>query len=290
MKKIIGILTSILLSASIIWALNKYLIPISYLSPTLFAHVKPYLLPKGYYNQRTCEDLQDFFKGKSVAIVGPAASFEGSGYGKEIDSHDVVVRVNSGTFDDPDFTKDFGSRTDVLISVFHGFNHTFLNSFVKTWETTKFFVAMGFLKGDIFDNFFSGPQQLHDVLLHVVSIRATFCSLADTFFPAVKKIFPSINTGIASLVFLRSTQLKSLSIFGFDFYNSGYHKWLTNAQQTLYRTSSIESFNKIVENSAKAHNQTRQFNFFQTQILPDKRIKWWRPINVSKAPEQQKAN
>ena len=38
----------------------------------------------------------EFLKNKSVALVGPAKYLSCSNYGVEIDSHDVVVRINRG--------------------------------------------------------------------------------------------------------------------------------------------------------------------------------------------------
>ena len=39
---------------------------------------------------------EQYFKDKSVVIVGPSPSLKGSGQGKYIDSFDIVVRVNKG--------------------------------------------------------------------------------------------------------------------------------------------------------------------------------------------------
>ena len=54
----------------------------------------------------------DLVKGKRVAVVGHASSIFGSGYGIEIDRHDVVVRCN--LFDPPEDKLDHtGIRTDL---------------------------------------------------------------------------------------------------------------------------------------------------------------------------------
>lgn len=52
-----------------------------------------------------------FIKGKSVAIVGPAPS--GEEHGEEIDSFDVVVRINYRRKEKSSDSREFGKRTDV---------------------------------------------------------------------------------------------------------------------------------------------------------------------------------
>jgi len=54
--------------------------------------------------------------GKSVALVGPAAYIVGSNFGDEIDSHDVVVRLNRGIECVEEHSDDVGFLTDVLYS------------------------------------------------------------------------------------------------------------------------------------------------------------------------------
>lgn len=56
-------------------------------------------------------------KGHSVALVGPAGSLSGSGMGAEIDSHDIVVRMNASAREQPisaDLARDIGSKLNVL--------------------------------------------------------------------------------------------------------------------------------------------------------------------------------
>lgn len=57
--------------------------------------------------------MKDWFEGKTVAIVGNAASLIQQNFGKEIDEADVVVRINRGGYRFPEFSKQMGSRVDV---------------------------------------------------------------------------------------------------------------------------------------------------------------------------------
>ena len=65
----------------------------------------PAVAPK---RERTCPQ-EEYFRDKSVVIVGPSPSLKGSGQGEYIDSFDIVVRVNKGwwpaTTLDPEFTE-----------------------------------------------------------------------------------------------------------------------------------------------------------------------------------------
>ena len=63
-----------------------------------------------------CKNLKDIIEGKRVALVGPASYMVGSNYGKEIDSHDVVVRINRGIESIAEFKNDLGEKTDVYYS------------------------------------------------------------------------------------------------------------------------------------------------------------------------------
>ena len=57
----------------------------------------------------------NFFKNKSVVMVGPSSYLEGSKMGRIIDSFDVVVRINNihDNFNES-LNNDFGKRTDVV--------------------------------------------------------------------------------------------------------------------------------------------------------------------------------
>lgn len=61
--------------------------------------------------------MKEWFEGKTVAIIGNAMSLFDKSYGDEIDSHDVVVRLNKAAmlYDRMDVAKSHGRKTDVWI-------------------------------------------------------------------------------------------------------------------------------------------------------------------------------
>ena len=66
----------------------------------------------GERHYKKLEDVLDFIRGKSVAIVGNAKSLFSTKYGKEIDSHEVIIRFNKGFIYDKNAQ---GTKTDILI-------------------------------------------------------------------------------------------------------------------------------------------------------------------------------
>lgn len=61
--------------------------------------------------------MKEWFEGKTVAVIGNAMSLFEKQYGKEIDDHDVVVRLNRAAilYTRPEVTLSHGTRTDVWI-------------------------------------------------------------------------------------------------------------------------------------------------------------------------------
>lgn len=60
--------------------------------------------------------FKDLIEGKTVALIGPASYMMGTRLGKEINSYDVVVRINRSYESIDKFSSDIGNRTDILYS------------------------------------------------------------------------------------------------------------------------------------------------------------------------------
>ena len=86
-------------------------------------------------------DYARLVSGKSVAVVGPARTVVGTGYGPRVDAHDLVVRFND-THDlpeNPALVADIGSRTDILYC-----NQVILKRALadgSTWEGLQYVVC-----------------------------------------------------------------------------------------------------------------------------------------------------
>lgn len=79
----------------------------------IIAH-EPYsgspILP--YSQENDFKELAEYFKGKSVAIVGPAPDLIGQNKGKEIDNYDIVCKV--GQMFNVDDSENYGMKCDIL--------------------------------------------------------------------------------------------------------------------------------------------------------------------------------
>lgn len=64
-------------------------------------------------NNRKNRFIENYFTGKTVAIVGNGSSEVGSGNGPEIDNHDVVIRFNNYQTDG--YENDYGIKTNVWV-------------------------------------------------------------------------------------------------------------------------------------------------------------------------------
>ena len=61
-------------------------------------------------------DTPKSVSGYVVALVGPAMYLQGSKYGRDIDSYDIVARINRGVELVDFFGEDIGKKTDIVYS------------------------------------------------------------------------------------------------------------------------------------------------------------------------------
>ena len=57
--------------------------------------------------------FNEYLKEKSVIVVGPSPHLKGLGRGSEIDSYDIVVRLNKGWKVDNELQEDYGQKTTI---------------------------------------------------------------------------------------------------------------------------------------------------------------------------------
>ena len=160
-----------------------------------------------------CSDsLSSYLSGKRVAIVGPARYLKGMGLGELFDSYDVVVRVNCST--DIIDEKSFGRRTDILYIanfIVSDFNDEMRENIKRSGVrhvVTKF----------------SDGTKSHSKIKNKLYGSAQITSMGKSAYYSFKKRCNNTppNTGVCAIMHLLSMPLKSLDIFGFDFYMSGY--------------------------------------------------------------------
>lgn len=185
------------------------------------------MLPKISIN----DELLKLVKEKSVAVVGPAPYLLEHQKGKEIDKHDIIVRLN-------DFIplkknrKHYGTRTDIM---FCNFGTPWMRGIAAKLEKEDAdehfkkikLVVVSAVKSDHSEVDFLNFDE--DKITKVVenfqkinkyNIPFYWIGIKD-YKILYEKIGTEFNTGVASLSILLQYPVKKLSLYGFSFYKGG---------------------------------------------------------------------
>jgi hypothetical protein len=216
---------------------------------------------------------QQFFNeihGKDVVIVGPAAYLEGSGFGKNIDSKDVIVRINR-SFETPEkIPEDVGSRTDIIYSCLletHR-NAGFLDFEKIRKAGVKMICAPGFKRV-----YASHPQGLYGShpeikdstwkKMHAAKYKARIISeQLDSALKSATQTRP--NTGFLAIFDILTHHPRTLSIHGFTFYLDGFIKG-TKEGVEKEKNCTEEEFALLALRS-KRHNQENMWKFAKENL------------------------
>ena len=224
-------------------------------------------------NNRTYYDL---VKDKSVAIVGPAFYMKDSKLGQEIDSHDVVVRINRGIESTILYPKDIGRKTELYYSCLieraqqtgildpeiilnrHGIRHIVAppDSDIK-----------GISRGN-------RPHSLVDLdkIRSLVNSGINVYLVDSNFHTQLAiKVDCKPNTGFLAIYDLLRTDLKTLSIYGFSFYLDGFIPGQKSGVEKEKQCTEQE-FADMAYNS-KRHVQKNMWSYAKKTLLGNPRVK-----------------
>lgn len=142
--------------------------------------------------------MKEWFQNKSVALIGNAMSLFHSSYGKEIDSHDVVVRLNKAAMliNSFDAEQSHGTRTDIWI-------------FWSVHEYHKYFKEHTQIK-----KMHAGHQSRTSNKIKDVDFI-----YPDTLYQKLKPLAGSRKnptTGLIAIDYILHCDPKSLYVYGFD--------------------------------------------------------------------------
>tara|TARA_B100002019_G_C21238975_1_gene584398 strand:+ start:352 stop:1071 length:720 start_codon:yes stop_codon:yes gene_type:complete len=205
-------------------------------------------------------DYENFLKDKTVALVASGSSLKDSNRGEEIDSYDIVVRLNRAL--PLKNEKDVGKRTDILYNTLDGRSKAGGPIDGRLWKscgvkyvrcpypTTESFVV---------------PRKSH-----VLEPHLPFDYISDEIYRPVREKCNGYrpNSGTVSLVDILSFDIKKVHLFGLDFfrtlYDTGY----------LSHGKNVKAFEAhLASNRKDRHDPDSQYLFFKNDIYPnDERI------------------
>ena len=216
----------------------------------------------------------EFLKNKSVALVGPAKYMSGSNYGVEIDSHDVVVRINRGIESIKSYGDDIGKRTDIYYSCL----------IETSQQTGKLDVVE--LKDDYKIKYIVAPPESDFIGM---SSKTDFHSLVDkSKMESFKKHIPiriiehdfhtdlarevrcKPNTGFLSIYDLLRFDIKKLSIYGFSFYLDGFLPGQKDG--VIYEKGYSEQEFANMGFNSKRHIQVNMWNYAKQTLRNNPKV------------------
>ena len=170
--------------------------------------------------------LSDILKDKSVALVGPAKYLTGKGWGNEIDQHDIVVRLNRGMELTEKYSKDVGTKTDILYSclIEKPENAGTIDVEVLKNNNVKVVCAppqssmKGYAPTTSLSNLVK-DDTIEKILQQGIPLRIIDHDI-NNFIANKVKCRP--NTGYLSIYDLLRFKPKKMSIYGFSFYLDGF--------------------------------------------------------------------
>lgn len=145
--------------------------------------------------------LREIIDGKNIALIGNAESIFSFGFGEEIDGHDVVIRINKGYIKQQ---RAQGKKTTIWAGSYPLTEKQIISNFapqICMWMTPKISVMPNY-RDEFLARVFIHPEEIWQQLYQTLSgTRPT--------------------TGMMLINYLINyTDVKSLTLFGFDFFHS----------------------------------------------------------------------
>ena len=207
--------------------------------------------------------FNSYLKNKTVALVGPASYLSDFELGNEINSKDIIIRINRGMELVDDNKKHIGNRTDILYNclIENPDNGGIINikklkdANVKWICTIPYSSSDGkktsrFLHPSV--NLFKIFQIYFKFNFHIYNYKSY--SLLN------KKISSRANTGFAAIFDLLEFDLKELYITGFSFYLDSFFKGYKSGCKRNEEVFSQECF------KSRRHNQKKQWEYLKNNM------------------------
>ena len=214
------------------------------------------------------EELQSYLKGKSIAVIGSGTCIENKEWGEDIDSHDVVIRINNSfrntTWQSEKHQKYVGKRTDIYIANGDTNNKRKWAVKAKQWGVKYILRLNPGAHGGI------GLNNLQRQLLNEVSN----VYMAWDFQEELSKLESDFGGRPASGAILMKwlvtyIKYKSISLYGFDFFDefkSIPDKWGQPAGGGIKYGKQNKYWNNYQCSWRGVHNMKAEKKFFKKYI------------------------
>jgi hypothetical protein len=219
-------------------------------------------------------NFKDLIRNKKVAVVGPAAYLSGSGYGEQIDAHDIVVRLNRGIELVKDHRPDIGAKTDILYSclIEKPANAGKLNPRqLREEHNIKYLCAppestyQGISTSTTFHHLVD-PRTVNEIRKYM-PIR-----IIDHLFHTIlaEKVMCRPNTGFLAIYDLLRHEPETLSVYGFSFYLDGFIPGCKEGVQEEQNKNEDQFAEQCF--TSKRHIQKNMWTFAKQTLLGHERI------------------
>lgn len=214
------------------------------------------------------DNFCDLIRGKSVAIVGPASYMENSNFGCEIDSYDLVARINRSTESVSEWSIDIGSRTDILYSclIEKPENAGIIDvESLSNDHSVRYVCAPpkstfeGISRANILSDLVS-QKKVKDISERI-PFRIVDYKLNNMIAESVKC---RPNTGLLAIYDILDNKPKKLGIYGFSFYLDGFLKGTKKGASMSERDFANKCFN------SKRHKQRNLWKYAKDTLLENK--------------------
>lgn len=227
----------------------------------------------------SCSQNQNFtnlIAGKKVAIVGPAAYLHRSGRGAQIDSADLVVRVNRGVETTQNHAEDVGRKTDILYSCLleTSRNAGIIEPSLLHQSGVKVICVPGFTCKNFWG---TSTYTNHQMIARQTWKKLKNCGLyPPRLIP--KKTNSALeeatntrpNTGFLAIYDLLAAAPRTLAIFGFSFYLDGFFPG-TKAGVNQEGFRSEDEFGSLAR-ASKRHNQAALWRYARNTLTKNSRV------------------
>ena len=184
-------------------------------------------------------ELQEYMRDKTIAVIGNGKCILNRPYGKLIDSHDIVIRINGGAPVKNELNKNIGSKNNIY-SVNIDSAH-----YISRGKDAKYILRLN-------------PKGKNQLDHHQVKMLNLYPNIYYAFGEAqrhIKRLAKNEfnnsrpSTGAWTMEFLvKNIKFKPISLFGFDFFDEFKDKRIGNL------------FNS---NLSSRHNPQIEYNYFK---------------------------